>query len=74
MKVSKPEAPMAPLAAIGARVRPMTATTAPVTTGGMSRVGQAAGDDSAQRHADIGVGPAAGIPCDGDHPADEGEA
>ncbi|KAG1180715.1 hypothetical protein G6F35_016138 [Rhizopus arrhizus] len=38
------------------------------------RVGQAAGDDSAQRHADIGVGPAAGIPCDGDHPADEGEA
>ncbi|MNU04552.1 hypothetical protein D3C72_2490130 [compost metagenome] len=26
---------MAPLAAMGARFRPMTATTAPVTTGGM---------------------------------------
>ncbi|KAG1578993.1 hypothetical protein G6F46_015721 [Rhizopus delemar] len=36
MKVSKPAAPMAPLAAIGAWFRPMTATTAPVTTGGMS--------------------------------------
>ncbi|MNJ74453.1 hypothetical protein D3C77_713910 [compost metagenome] len=36
MKVSKPDAPMAPLAAMGARFRPITATTAPVTTGGIS--------------------------------------
>ncbi|MNL72965.1 hypothetical protein D3C87_1983640 [compost metagenome] len=36
MKVSNPVAPMAPLAAMGARFRPITATTAPVTTGGIN--------------------------------------
>ncbi|GFN29277.1 hypothetical protein ADE_49750 [Achromobacter denitrificans] len=36
MTLSKPDAPMAPLAAMGARFRPITATTAPVTTGGIS--------------------------------------
>ncbi|CFN77751.1 Uncharacterised protein [Bordetella pertussis] len=35
MLASKPDEPMAPLAAIGARFRPITATTAPVTTGGI---------------------------------------
>jgi hypothetical protein len=56
-----------------ARLRPITATTAPVTTGGMKRsiqpvptactsapmidVDDAAGDDAAQRHADVAVGP-----------------
>ena len=36
MAVSKPDCPIAPLAAMGARFRPITATTAPVTTGGIS--------------------------------------
>ena len=73
-----------------ARFRPITATTAPVTTGGMKRsiqpvptactmapmmrVDDAAGDDAAQRHADVGVGPLARVGGGGDHHADEGEA
>ncbi|MDG5974180.1 outer membrane receptor protein [Hydrogenophaga taeniospiralis CCUG 15921] len=38
------------------------------------RVDDAAGDDAAERHADVGVGPRSGVAAGRDHHADEGEA
>ena len=76
--------------AIGASTRPMAATIAPVTTGGISRstqrwpgdlhddadqeIERAGGDDAAERQGDIGIGAADGSAGGNEHGADEGEA
>ena len=73
-----------------ARFRPITATTEPrdhgrhealdparahhLHDGANHGIDQAAGDDAAQRHADVGVGPLARVGRGRDHHADEGEA